>query len=117
MSTEVYLDLDRDDLTGGLQLSVSDGNGGYRIVGPKFSGNSRRLQHYRVSERDTAKIREYLDCAFPDPRDATIRKLRAEVERLAGVLDQIGEECEIRIAVREAAQARILLAHAEARHA
>lgn len=90
MSTEVYFDLDRDDLTGGLQLSINDGNGGYRIVGPKFSGSSKRLQHYRISERDAEKIKEYLDCAFP--RDATIRELRVEIERLASDMERLSSD-------------------------
>jgi len=47
-----------------------------------------------------------------DPRDATIRELRAEVERLANLLEDQAEDYK-----RDAREARAFLARLEARHA
>ncbi len=47
---------------GYLQLDVGDDMGGYRLLGPKFAGDSRRLHRGRtLSVRDVEEIRRYLD--------------------------------------------------------
>lgn len=61
----IYLDLDKDQLTRGVQLSIGDDNSGFRIAGPKYSGNSKRIQRHEISEHDAQQIRKYLDMAFP----------------------------------------------------
>jgi len=67
----VFLDVDRDTLTGLLQLSINsvsdDGTGGgYRLGGPKYTGMSERLMHVRVDARSAAEIRHYLDLVAPE---------------------------------------------------
>lgn len=64
------LDVDRDGLTGRLQLSINqwdaDGGGhGYRIAGPKYNGTGRSLVRHRLDARDATEIRAYLDKMFP----------------------------------------------------
>lgn len=59
------LSIYKDGLTGGIQLSIGDKNGGYRIAGPKFNGSGKPLLEHRLTERDAKEIRYYLDCAFP----------------------------------------------------
>lgn len=44
-----------------LQLEIGDEHGGYRIGGPKFSGNSEMLASYRVEPYMLDDIRRYLD--------------------------------------------------------
>jgi len=61
----IYFEIDKDTLTGGLQLCIGDDTGGYRIAGPKYSGNSKRLQRHEIDAYDAQKIREHLDTAFP----------------------------------------------------
>ncbi len=90
----IFFDLDKDPSTGGLQLCIGDDNGGYRIAGPKYSGNSKRLQRHQIDEHDAEQIRAYLSQAFPspgDPRDAVIRELVGEVVALAVKLDTIAD--------------------------
>lgn len=59
------LSIYKDGWTGGIQLSIGDKNGGYRIAGPKFNGSGKPLLEHRLTERDAKEIRYYLDCAFP----------------------------------------------------
>ena len=56
----VYLSVDRDKLTGGIQLSIDDENGGYRIAGPKYCGMSVSLIEHHLDERDVAELSAYL---------------------------------------------------------
>lgn len=54
------------DADGCFQLSISEidekGLGsGYRILGPKFTGSSRRIHKVRVDPRMARSIRTYLD--------------------------------------------------------
>ncbi len=61
----VFLCVDRDGLTGSLQLSIHltrpDGGGhGYRIAGPKFSGTSKKVLHHQLTARDAAEFKDYL---------------------------------------------------------
>lgn len=88
----IYLDLDKDGLTGGLQLSIGDDSGGHRIAGPKYSGHSSRVQRKLLSAHDAEEIRAYLDKGFPrpeDPKDIIIRTLRSEVERLVEDMESL----------------------------
>ena len=52
----VYLSVDRDKLTGGIQLSIDDENGGYRIAGPKYCGMSVSLLEHHLDARDIAEL-------------------------------------------------------------
>ena len=67
---KIHIDVCRDGLTNGLQLSINhtdeDGAGhGYRLAGPKFNGSGRVLLSRTLDERDAAEIRRYLDAVFP----------------------------------------------------
>lgn len=62
---DIYFEVDKDTLTGGLQLCIGDDHGGYRIAGPKYSGNSKQLQKHVIDSHDAQQIRKYLDAAFP----------------------------------------------------
>jgi len=59
--TNIYISVDRDQLTRGIQISINDGNGGYRIAGPKYSGNSIELKRHILTKNDADEIRSYLD--------------------------------------------------------
>lgn len=66
MSGHVEITVDRDYVTGALQVAISvvDEMGygdGYRIAGPKYTGNGETLLTKRLDERDAAEIRAYLD--------------------------------------------------------
>lgn len=63
--SDVVLKVSKDRWTGGLQLSIGDGHGGYRIAGPKFNGSSETILSRTLTERDAEEIRSYLDEAFP----------------------------------------------------
>lgn len=56
----VYLCVDQDGWTGGIQLSIDDESGGYRISGPKFNGSSKRLKRHRLTERDCSELERYI---------------------------------------------------------
>ena len=60
MPPEIYLSVDRDELTGGIQLSINDGSGGYRIAGPKYCGQSVTLRKHVLTKRDAEEIGAYL---------------------------------------------------------
>lgn len=53
--------VDKDGWTGGLQFSIDDANGGFRLVGPKYNGSSKRLLTYVPSDRDLAEIARYIE--------------------------------------------------------
>lgn len=61
MAEAVYLNVDRDGWTGGLQLSIGDDAGGFRLAGPKFNGSGERVLTRRLDQRDVTEIRRYLD--------------------------------------------------------
>ena len=67
----VYLSVDRDRLTGGIQLSINDENGGYRLAGPKYCGASVTLLTCVLNERDIAELSSYLRRAAPLSSPAT----------------------------------------------
>jgi hypothetical protein len=60
-SVTIWLDVWQDRLTGGLQVSIGDESGGFRIMGPKFLGASERLRHHKLTPEDARSIRRYLD--------------------------------------------------------
>lgn len=55
-----FICVDRDKLTGSLQLSIDDESGGYRLAGPKYCGHSVRLLTYVIDEAAVHEIRDYL---------------------------------------------------------
>lgn len=64
--TEISIDLDRDRFTGRFQVSINaiDDKGfgeGYRLIGPKYIGQSQRVDRIVLNERDAKEIRSYLD--------------------------------------------------------
>lgn len=61
----VSINVDRDLLTQGIQISIGDESGGYRLSGPKYSGNSVPIVSHILNEQDAIEIRRYLDKAFP----------------------------------------------------
>lgn len=61
----VYLCIDRDGWTGGLQISIDSDGTGCRITGPKYNGSSVSMKKHKLTERDAQEIRRYLDKAFP----------------------------------------------------
>ena len=63
---DVQLRVDRDGLTGRLQLNISNPNaGGFRLAGPKYNGSSKNLLTVKLTSRDAREIRAYLDASFP----------------------------------------------------
>lgn len=49
-----------DRLTGGYQLSIADDDGGYRLAGPKFTGNSSPIVTRALTERDMQVLEAYI---------------------------------------------------------
>ncbi len=75
---KIHIDVCRDGLTNGLQLSINqtdeDGAGhGYRLAGPKFNGSGKVLLSRTLDERDATEIRRYLDAVFPVSPSAVTR--------------------------------------------
>jgi hypothetical protein len=65
MSDKVTLTLDKSGF-GSYQISINlvdeQGHGhGYRLLGPKYLGDSTELSVVTLDERDAQEIREYLD--------------------------------------------------------
>lgn len=53
----VFLSVDRDGWTKGIQLSIDYADaGGYRVAGPKFNGSSTRMLRHQLSERDCDEL-------------------------------------------------------------
>jgi len=67
--------VDKDGLTGALQLSIDDATSGYRLSGPKYNGSSKRVLTYIPSDRDLAEIARYI--AKEKRRRAAIAKAEA----------------------------------------
>lgn len=59
------IDVDKDGLTGMMQMSISDDLGGYRLAGPTYNGSGRNVFSARINEHAAAEIRKYLDKHFP----------------------------------------------------
>lgn len=71
----VYISADKDGLTGGVQLSIGvegdDGGGyGYRLAGPKYSGNSETLRKHFLTESDLQELEQYCKLARKAMRKA-----------------------------------------------
>lgn len=64
MTKPVHFSIDRDKVTGGIQLSINDETGGYRIAGPKYCGMSETLRTHDLTEGDVWEIRRYLSRAL-----------------------------------------------------
>lgn len=57
--------VDRDGITGGIQVAIGYENGrGYRLAGPKYNGSSERLLVAKLAERDANEIRGFLNEVF-----------------------------------------------------
>lgn len=61
----ITLEVSRDALTNGVQLSINDVDGsgvghGYRIAGPKFSGNGVVLLRKVLTPDEANEISQYL---------------------------------------------------------
>jgi hypothetical protein len=56
----IALSVDRDKLTGRIQIAIGDGHGGYRIAGPTYCGMSETIVKHVLDKRDVAEIRYYL---------------------------------------------------------
>lgn len=57
----VTIDVSRDGWTDGVQLSIGDDNGGYRLAGPKFNGSSETLGSVKVDTAMAARALAALD--------------------------------------------------------
>lgn len=66
----IYLEVWQDGLTGGIQLSIGDDSGGFRVGGPKFSGTGKSLRKFPIDQYTATEIRRYLDQAFGKPGGA-----------------------------------------------
>lgn len=65
MREHVEIHVDRDGLTGRLQIGISrvddaGAGGGYRLAGPKYSGTGANLLKHRLDERDAREILRYI---------------------------------------------------------
>jgi hypothetical protein len=70
MANRITIEVDRDTLTGGIQVNISkvdenDMGHGCRLAGPKYLGASESLLVHEVTARDADGIRGYLDAVFP----------------------------------------------------
>jgi hypothetical protein len=65
---DVSLNVYKDKRTGGIQLSIDNKDGGYRLKGPKFSGASQLLLSHNLSEMDIREIRDYCNRALRKAR-------------------------------------------------
>lgn len=65
---DVSINVFKDRRTGGIQLSIDDKDGGYRLKGPKFSGESQLLLSHNLSEMDIRIIRGYCNRALRKAR-------------------------------------------------
>jgi hypothetical protein len=61
--TNISINVYKDGLTGQMQLSIDDQDGGYRLHGPKFNGSSSKpvLSCPLDSMSKIAEIRRYLN--------------------------------------------------------
>lgn len=58
---KTFICIDKDGLTGGLQISIEHDEGmGFRLAGPKFSGHSQRLLTHEITRCEADEIRTYL---------------------------------------------------------
>ena len=60
------LNLYKDRLTGDYQVSLDiPEKTGFRLMGPKFTGNSMKMRTHKLTENDANEIRWYLNKVFP----------------------------------------------------
>ena len=93
----IVIDVDRDGLTGGLQLNIAkvdeDGKGfGHRLAGPKYVGASENLLSREINRYDADAIREYLDAVFPPKpatRELTLSRLTTELRDFMGLAEDL----------------------------
>jgi hypothetical protein len=64
--SEVSLALYKDELTKSFQVAIEDSTGGYRLLGPKFSGHSKLLKRVVLTRRDALSIQNYLEGVLDD---------------------------------------------------
>jgi hypothetical protein len=86
MTDRITLEVDRDTLTGGIQVNISkldenDAGHGYRLAGPKYLGASESLLVHEVTARDADEIRRYLGTVFP-PKSESAERWRDAFEAL-----------------------------------
>ena len=58
-----YIEVTRDGWTKGIQISINDDAGGYRLSGPKFNGSQETIGKAILGKHDRAELRRYLDRA------------------------------------------------------
>jgi hypothetical protein len=58
-----YIEVSRDGWTKGIQVSINDDAGGYRLSGPKFNGSQVTIAKAILSKHERAELRKYLDRA------------------------------------------------------
>ena len=56
----VYLCVDRDGLTKGIQLSIDGLETGFRLAGPKYNGSSLPLLRRELTEEDCRELEKYI---------------------------------------------------------
>jgi hypothetical protein len=62
------LHVDQDKSTGQIQVAIwADEMGGYRLAGPKYTGNSRALATVVLGPRDVREILRHLRHEFEHP--------------------------------------------------
>lgn len=59
----LYIEISRDAWTNGVQISVNDNDGGYRLSGPKFNGSQSIIAKAVLGKYERAELRKYLDRA------------------------------------------------------
>lgn len=69
----VFLSVSRDGWTNGLQLSVEDNSGGFRLAGPKFNGSGEYVLRRELDSRDCDELEHYIAKAR-----ASLAKARGE---------------------------------------
>lgn len=55
-----YLEVSRDGWTKGIQLSINDAGGGYRLGGPKFNGSQVTLCKVTLTEAVCRELEIYI---------------------------------------------------------
>lgn len=58
---EIFLSVDLRCFDHAPQLSINDGDGGYRIAGAKYDGSSKPILKHVLTPTDVKEIRRYLN--------------------------------------------------------
>jgi hypothetical protein len=56
MSSGVFISVDKDGWTGGIQIAIDMDGGGYRLAGPSYNGSSATLKRHELSLRDCNEL-------------------------------------------------------------